>query len=134
VTVWDIAKWPILVVLIGLLFALLYWAAPNAKHGGFRWATPGSLLAVMIWIVASAGFALYVANFGSYNKTYGSLAAVIVFLVWLWLTNLAILVGAEFDAETQRARAIDAGHAADDEPYMELRDTAKVDPAQNTDL
>jgi membrane protein len=134
VTVWDIAKWPVLVILIALLFAILYWAAPNAKHGGFRWVTPGSMLAVVIWIAASAGFALYVANFSSYNKTYGSLAAVIVFLVWLWITNLAILVGAEFDAELQRGRAMAAGHAVDDEPYMELRDASKAGPRRDTDL
>jgi membrane protein len=134
VTVWDIAKWPVLVALISLLFALLYWAGPNAKHGGFRWISPCSVLAVVLWIAASAGFALYVANFSSYNKTYGSLAAVIVFLVWLWITNLAILFGAEFDAEMQRGRAIEAGHAPDDEPYMELRDTAKIDPHTDPDL
>jgi membrane protein len=134
VTVWDIAKWPVLVVLISLLLAVLYWAAPNARHGGFRWVTPGSLLAVLIWIAASLGFAFYVANFGSYNKVYGSLAAVIVFLVWLWISNLAILFGAEFDAEMQRGRAIQAGHSPDDEPYMELRDSRKIDPAANTDL
>jgi membrane protein len=134
VTVWDIAKWPVLVILISLLFAMLYWAGPNAKQGGFRWITPGSVLAVVVWIAASVGFAFYVANFGSYNKTYGSLAAVIVFLVWLWLSNLAILVGAEFDAEMQRGRAIEAGHSPHDEPYMDLRDSRKVDPAASTDL
>lgn len=134
VTIWDVAKWPVIVVLISLLFALLYWAGPNVKHGGFRWITPGSLLAVLIWIAASAGFALYVAKFSSYNKTYGSLAAIIVFLVWLWITNLAILVGAEFDAEMQRGRAIVAGHDPHDEPYMELRDTRKIDAAAEKDL
>jgi membrane protein len=134
VTIWDIAKWPVLIILISLLFAMFYWAAPNAKHGGFKWVTPGSLLAVLIWIAASALFAVYVANFSSYNKTYGSLAAIIVFLVWLWITNLAILFGAEFDAEMQRERAILAGRPADDEPYMELRDTSKIDPEMNKDL
>lgn len=134
VTVWDIVKWPVIVLLISLLFALLYWAGPNVRHGGFKWITPGSLLAVVIWIIASAGFALYVANFSSYNKTYGSLAAIIVFLVWLWISNLAILVGAEFDAEMQRGRAIEAGHGPHDEPYMELRDTRKVDRAADADL
>jgi membrane protein len=117
-----------------LVFAVLYWAGPNVKHGGFRWVSPGSLLAVLIWIAASVGFAFYVTNFSSYNKTYGSLAAVIVFLVWLWLSNLAILVGAEFDAEMQRGRAIDAGHAPDDEPYIQLRDTRKVDTTKDSDL
>jgi membrane protein len=126
VRVWDIAKWPVIVLLISLLFALLYWASPNARHGGFRWISPGSLLAVVVWLLASGGFALYVANFGSYNKTYGSLAAVIVFLVWMWISNLAILLGAEFDAELQRGRAEAAGHDPGDEPYMRLRDTRKL--------
>ena len=127
VTVWNIAKWPVLLVIVSLLFALLYWASPNAKHGGFRWVSPGGVLAVVIWLVASGGFAFYVANFGSYNKTYGSLAAVIVFLIWLWISNIAILLGAEFDAELQRSRAIRAGHAETDEPYVDLRDTRKLD-------
>jgi membrane protein len=134
VTTWDIVKWPILLVIIGLLFSLLYWAAPNAKQGGFRWVTPGGFLAVAIWMIASAGFALYVTNFSSYNKTYGSLAAIIVFLVWLWISNLAVLIGAEFDAELQRSRAIDAGHPVDNEPYMALRDARKVDSNAETDL
>ncbi len=128
VTVWDIAKWPVMALLIGILFAVLYWAAPNARQGGFRWISPGSLLAVFAWIAASAGFAIYVANFSSYDKTYGSLAAVIVFLIWLWISNLAILVGAEFDAELQRQRAVKAGRDPEDEPYLPLRDTRKVDP------
>ena len=126
VAVWDVAKWPALVVVVGILFAILYWAAPNAKHGGFRWVTPGSALATLMWVVASAGFAVYVAKFNSYNKTYGSLAAVIVFLVWLWISNLALLLGAEFDAELQRERAAEAGHPRPDEPFMRLRDTDGV--------
>ena len=101
VRVFDIAKWPVLVVGAGLLIALLYWAAPNARQGGFRWITPGSVLAVFTWVVASAGFAFYISKFDSYNKTYGALGGVIIFLVWLWLTNVAILLGAEFDAELQ---------------------------------
>jgi membrane protein len=130
-TTWSIVKWPVLVVLVSLLFALLYWALPNARQGGFRWVTPGGLLAVIIWLAASAGFAVYVANFGSYNKTYGSLAAVIIFLVWLWITNIAVLLGAEIDAELQRSRAIQAGHAETDEPYVDLRDTRKLDISQS---
>jgi membrane protein len=132
VTGWDIVKWPVLVVIISLLFAILYWASPNAKHGGFRWVSPGGVLAVLIWLAASAGFGFYVANFGSYNKTYGSLATVIIFLVWLWISNIAILLGAEFDAEIQRSRAIQAGHPETDEPYMDLRDTRKLDTAEDT--
>ncbi|MGW0719889.1 YihY/virulence factor BrkB family protein [Streptomyces sp. NPDC002778] len=126
-TVWSIAKWPVLVILVTTMIAILYWATPNAKVRGFRWVTPGSLLAVLIWLVASAGFAFYVANFGSYNKTYGTFAGVIIFLVWLWITNLAILLGLEFDAEMARQRAVAGGHDAGDEPYVEPRDTRKWD-------
>ncbi|GAA3019393.1 YihY/virulence factor BrkB family protein [Streptomyces fulvorobeus] len=124
-TVWSIAKWPVLVLLVAIMLAVLYWAAPNAKDRGFRFVSLGSLLALLIWMVASAAFAFYVANFGSYNKTYGALAGVIIFLVWLWITNLAILLGLEFDAEMARERAVLAGHAPDQEPYVEPRDTRK---------
>ncbi|MFD3546749.1 YihY/virulence factor BrkB family protein [Streptomyces sp. NPDC058655] len=122
-TVWSIAKWPVLVLLVTMMIAILYWAAPNAKGRGFKWVTPGSFLALVIWMAASAGFAFYVANFASYNKTYGTLAGVIVFLVWLWITNLAILLGLEFDAEMVRQRAIAGGLPEDEEPYVEPRDT-----------
>ncbi|MEU6061591.1 YihY/virulence factor BrkB family protein [Streptomyces sp. NPDC047097] len=125
VTVWSIAKWPVLVVLVTMMIAILYWAAPNARGRGFRWVTPGSVLALLLWMVASGGFAVYVANFASYNKTYGTLAGVIVFLVWLWITNLVILLGLEFDAEMARQRAIEGGHPVDAEPYVEPRDTTK---------
>lgn len=131
VAVWDIAKWPVLLVLVSLMFAILYWASPNARHGGFRWVSPGGVLAVVIWLVISGLFAFYVSNFGSYDKTYGTLAGVIIFLVWLWLSNIAILLGAEFDAELERGRAIAAGHAADDEPYVELRDDRKLRKKRN---
>ncbi|GAA2461007.1 YihY/virulence factor BrkB family protein [Streptomyces glaucus] len=126
-TVWSIAKWPVLVLLVTSMIAILYWAAPNARARGFKWVTPGSLVALLIWLAASAGFAFYVANFGSYNKTYGTLAGVIIFLVWLWVTNLAILLGLEFDAELARQRAIEGGHAEDSEPYVEPRDTRAWD-------
>ncbi|WP_413471077.1 YihY/virulence factor BrkB family protein [Streptomyces peucetius] len=124
-TVWSIAKWPVLVLLVTIMLAILYWAAPNARGRGFKFVSPGSLLALLIWMVASAGFAVYVANFGSYNKTYGTLAGVIIFLVWLWITNLAILLGLEFDAELARERAIIGGHPRREEPYVEPRDTRK---------
>ncbi|MFB4421232.1 YihY/virulence factor BrkB family protein [Streptomyces sp. QL37] len=124
-TAWSIAKWPVLVLLVIVMIALLYWAAPNARGRGFKWVTPGSFLALLLWMIASAGFALYVAYFSSYNKTYGALAGVIIFLVWLWITNLAILLGLEFDAEMARQRAIDGGHPEGEEPYVEPRDTAK---------
>ncbi|MFE9685112.1 YihY/virulence factor BrkB family protein [Streptomyces sp. NPDC006285] len=126
-TVWSIAKWPVLVVLVVLMIAILYWATPNAKVRGWRWVTPGSFLALVIWLLASAGFAFYVANFGSYNKTYGAMAGVIIFLIWLWITNLAILLGLEFDAETARQRAIAGGHPPAAEPYTQPRDTRTWD-------
>ncbi|SCF45491.1 YihY/virulence factor BrkB family protein [Micromonospora mirobrigensis] len=131
VTVWNIAKWPVLLILVSLMFAILYWASPNARHGGFRWVSPGGILAVVIWLVVSGLFALYVSNFASYNKTYGAIAGVIVFLVWLWLSNIAILLGAEFDAELERGRAISAGHPVDQEPYVELRDDRKLRKKRN---
>ena len=127
VTVWNIAKWPVLFLIVVLLFAILYWASPNAKHGGFRWVSPGSAVAVVIWLLASAGFGLYVAKFSSYNKTYGSLAAVIVFLVWLWISNLAILLGAELAAELQRSRGILVGCLVSVVLFLVLRDTRKLD-------
>ncbi|MFI0236114.1 YihY/virulence factor BrkB family protein [Streptomyces sp. NPDC016845] len=126
-TVWSIAKWPVLVVLVTIMIAILYWATPNAKVKGFRWITPGSVLALVVWLVASAAFAFYVANFASYNKTYGTMAGVIVFLIWLWVTNLAILLGLEFDAETARQRAVAGGHPPEAEPYVEPRDTRAWD-------
>ncbi|RKS08365.1 membrane protein [Nocardiopsis sp. Huas11] len=123
-TVWDIAKWPVLLVIVVFMIALLYWASPNAKRG-FRWISPGSVLAVAIWLVASALFAVYVANFSSYGQTYGSMAALVIFLVWLWITNIAILLGEEFNAEIERGRAAETGHPEGVEPYVEMRDVPK---------
>lgn len=105
VQAWDIAKWPFLVLIVSFMFSLLYWAAPNVRQPGFRWVTPGGVVAVVVWIAVSAGFAFYVANFSSYNKTYGTLGGVIVFLIWLWLSNLAVLLGAEINAELERGRS-----------------------------
>jgi membrane protein len=126
VTAWDIAKWPVLLLIVSFMFALLYWAAPNVKHPKFRWVSPGGVLAVVLWLIASAAFALYVANFGSYNKTYGALGGVIVFLIWLWISNIVVLLGAEFNAELERGRQIEAGHPEDREPFLEPRDTRKL--------
>jgi membrane protein len=124
VSAWDIAKWPVLVLIVAFMIAVLYYSAPNVKQPGLGFVMPGGIAAVALWIVASAAFALYVANFGSYNKTYGSMGGVIVFLVWLWLTNLAILLGAEFNAERARGRYIAAGHSPDQEPYLPPRSAA----------
>jgi membrane protein len=126
VTTWSVAKWPVLLVLVSLMFAILYWASPNAKTGGFRWISPGGIFAVVLWVIASGGFAIYLANFANYNKTYGTLGGVIAFLVWLWISNMAIMLGAELDAELERGRAIAAGHPADEEPFLELRDSRKL--------
>ena len=128
VTAWNIAKWPVLLLVVSLMFALLYWAAPNVKQPGFRWVSPGGILAVVGWLIASGAFAFYVGNFGSYNKTYGALGGVIVFLVWLWISNIMILLGAEFNAELERGRAIQGGmRPADKEPFAEPRDTRKME-------
>ena len=114
VTIWGIAKWPVIVAVVMGMFAVLYYVAPNVRQPSFRWVTPGGVLAVLAWMAASAGFAFYVANFGSYNKTYGSLAGVVVFLMWLWISNLALLFGAEFDAELERSRELAAGLPAEE--------------------
>jgi membrane protein len=136
VTVWNIAKWPVLLLVVSFMFALLYWAAPNVKQPSFRWVSPGGVVAVIGWLIASGAFAFYVASFGSYNKTYGALGGVVVFLVWLWISNIVILLGAEFNAELERGRAIQEGmRPPDKEPFAEPRDTRKMDdpPAQQTE-
>ena len=109
VDVWHLAKWPFLILVAMLLLAVLYWASPNVRHPGWRWITPGSVVAVALWIAASLGFTVYVASFPSYDATYGSIGGVLVFLLWLWLTNIAILIGAQLNAELARTRAIEAG-------------------------
>ncbi|MFF9915402.1 YihY/virulence factor BrkB family protein [Streptomyces sp. NPDC013457] len=133
-TVWSVVKWPVLVFLVAVMMALLYWAAPNAKGRGFRWVSLGSFLALALWMLASGGFAFYAAHFGSFNRVYGTLAGVIVFLMWLWITNLALLLGLEFDAEVARQRAIAGGHPEDEELYIEPRDTQKWSDAERRRL
>ena len=127
VVAWDVAKWPVLFILVSTLLAVLFWASPNAKQGGIRWITPGGIIATLLWLAVSALFALYVTNFSSYEKTYGSLAGVVIFLVWLWLTNVALLLGAEVNAEFEHARAIADGLPEDVRPFAEPRDTRKLD-------
>jgi membrane protein len=130
VTVWGIAKWPVLVILVCLMLALLYWASPNVKQLGVRWILPGAALAVVIWLVASALFGLYLGFSSSYNKTYGSLAGVIIFLVWLWISNTAVVLGVQFNAEMQRERLVQAGLPEHVAPFLDLRDTRKLDEAE----
>jgi membrane protein len=108
-TLWRYAKWPAMLILVLLILGVLYYTAPNARVSGVRWVAGGALVALAAWIVVSIAFALYVANFSSYDKTYGTLGGVVVFLLWLWLTNMAILLGAEFNAETERAKQLESG-------------------------
>lgn len=130
ITVWNIAKWPVLLAVVVLILAILYYAAPNAKQPKFRWISIGAVLALVILAIATLGFGLYVANFSNYDKTYGSLGGVIVFLLWLWIANLAILFGAEFDAELERGRQLQAGIAAEHDIQLPPRDTSKIDKAR----
>jgi len=118
-TVWRFAKWSAMVVLVLVIFGVLYYSGPNARVSGLRWVSAGALAALVAWIVASLVFALYVSNFGSFDKTYGTLGGVVVFLLWMWITNMAILLGAEFNAETERARQLHGG-TADAERRIQL--------------
>jgi membrane protein len=125
-TVWNIAKWPVIVVLVALMVAVLYYSTPNVRLRGFKWVSPGAAVAILVWAVASALFAFYVANFGSYNKTYGALAGVIIFLVWFWLTNVALLFGLELDAEIERSKELKEGvPRAEKEIQLDARDDPK---------
>jgi membrane protein len=127
VDVWNLAKWPVLLLLVSFLLAVLYWGAPNVKLP-FRLLSPGGLLGVLGWVIASVAFAFYVSNFASYNETYGALAGPIVFLLWLWISNICILLGAELNAELERSRKLESGEVAhEDEQFVELRDTDKIE-------
>ena len=127
VTVWNIVKWPVLAGIMVLLVAILYYATPNVKQPKFRWMSLGALLALVVWVIASIGFAFYVSNFGSYNATYGALGTMIVFLLWVWITNIALLFGAEFDAEIERVRELQAGIEAEENIQLPPRDTKQSD-------
>lgn len=129
-TVWNIAKWPVMLLVVILIVALLYYVTPNVKQPKFRWISVGAVVAIVVWILASAAFGFYVANFSSYDKTYGALAGVIVFLLWLWLTNLALLFGAELDAELERGRELQAGLPAEEEIQLPPRDTTKIEKSR----
>jgi membrane protein len=126
VTVWNFAKWPVMVLIVLVIITLLYYASPNVKVRGFKWVAPGAAFALVVWLLSSLAFAFYVANFGSYNKTYGTLAGVIAFLVWLWLTNVALLLGAELNAERERSLELQEGvEGADEEIQLTPRDEPK---------
>jgi membrane protein len=125
VTVWNWAKWPLLLVILSGMIGALYYIAPNARQPGVRWISPGSAIALVTWIVASVLFGLYVAQFGSYDKTYGALGGVIIFLVWLWVSNLALLFGLEFDAELERSRELAAG---DTRAHREIQLAPRAEP------
>jgi membrane protein len=125
-SIWDIAKWPVLAAIFVTMISILYYASPNVKLRGFKWVTPGSIVALVVWVLASAGFAFYVSNFGSYDKTYGALAGVVVLLMWFWITNLAILFGHELNAERERSVEMDDGETrAERELQLEPRDEPK---------
>jgi membrane protein len=134
VTVWDIAKWPVLLAVVVVIVALLYYATPNVKQPKFRWVSVGAGVAIVTWLVASVLFGIYVANFSSYDKTYGALGGVIAFLLWLWLTNLSLLFGAELDAELERGRELQSGIAAEETIQLPPRDTRKIDKAERKRL
>ena len=130
VLAWRLAKWPLLLIVAVVIVATLYYATPNVKQTKFRWLSIGALVAIVVWALLSLAFGFYVANFSSYNKTYGALAGVIVFLLWLWLTNLALLFGAELDAELERGRELESGVAAEDTIQLPARDTRNLDKAE----
>lgn len=125
-TAWDIAKWPVMLAVVVLMIGVLFHASPNVELPGFKWVTPGAVVAVVVWLVASALFALYVANFGAYDKTYGALGGIVVLLIWLWITNLALLFGLELNAERERSRELKAGvPGAERELQLDARDEPK---------
>jgi membrane protein len=130
VTVWNIVKWPVILAFVVAIVAILYYATPNVKQPKFRWMSVGAFVAILVWVVASVAFAFYVSTFGSYNKTYGSLAGAVIGLLWLWLTNIALLFGAELDSELERGRQLQAGIAAEEELQLPARDTRGIQKAR----
>ena len=131
--IWQIAKWPVLAFIVVFILAILYYFTPNARQPKFRWISLGAVLAIVVLVVATLGFAFYVSNFSNYDRTYGSLAGVIVFLLWLWIANIALLFGAEFDAELERGRELQAGVEAEETIQLPPRDTRKIDKAREAE-
>ena len=128
-TLWSILKWPVLAFIVVLMVAILYYATPNAKQPKFRWISIGALIAIVVLALATLAFGLYVGNFSNYDRTYGSLAGIVIFLLWLWIANLALLFGAEFDAEMERARQLEAGIAAEAHIQLPPRDDRNIKKA-----
>lgn len=133
VVTWNIVKWPVLVGIVVVILAILYYGAPNARQPRFRWISVGALVAILVLAIATAGFGLYVSHFSSYDRTYGSLAGVVVFLLWLWIANIAILFGAELDAELERGRQLQAGIPAERTLQLPPRDTTKIEKAREVE-
>lgn len=130
VTIWNIAKWPVMLAVVVLIVALLYFVTPNVKQPRFRWISVGALLAIVVWAVASALFGLYIATFSNYSATYGSMAGLVILLLWLWITNIALLLGAELDAELERGRQLQAGIAAEETVQLPPKDATASDKAE----
>ena len=129
-TAWEIAKWPVMLGIVVVMVAVLYYATPNVRQPKFRWVSVGATVAILVWVLASVAFGFYVSNFSSYNKTYGSLAGIVVFLLWLWITNLALLFGAEIDAELERTRELQSGIEAEKTLQLPPRDTRNSEKAE----
>jgi len=129
-TIFTIVKWPVMLGIVIIMVAVLYYATPNVRQPKFRWVSVGAAVAILGWVLASVAFGFYVSHFGSYNKTYGSLAGIIVFLLWLWITNLALLFGAEVDAELERARQLQSGIEAEETLQLPPRDTRNSEKAE----
>lgn len=127
VMVWDVVKWPVVLLLVMLIVGILYWGTPNVRQAKFRWLSAGAGLAIVLWVLATVGFGFYVSRFGSYDATYGALAGIIVFALWLWITNNALLLGAELDVELERVRQLRAGIPAEENVRLALRDTTAIE-------
>lgn len=123
VSAWRAARWPAAYLVATLVFAFLYYVTPDVKQRAFHWITPGAVVGVALWLLASIGFSLYLSHFTSFNATYGSLGAALVLVVWLWLTNVALLFGAELNAEIEREKELSEGVPASE--TLALRDLGR---------
>jgi len=127
VDIWNIAKWPVMVLVFILLLSILYYASPNVKMRGFKWISAGSVVAVIVWIIASVLFGIYVANFSSYNETYGTLGGLIALMIWIWISNMAILFGHQLNSERERSLELEEGQErAEREIQLEPRSEPKA--------